>query len=282
MKKTLACFFLLLGQIVRLFPEQMSPELYGFFSILSSLAIPLFAYLFVLGYLKTSDQKGYFLRLLSLALIAHGLLLVSSSFFSAPIAIFALNPVLLLLLGFALLLGWELLLSVPLDRIASMRLLFANPQTKSTRFDLRIGNGLSSSMPTVSNSFQSCPAPFRCILGICFIALSVFLALLLPIPYGLMTLLSIFIFYAAQVYAPKDKVLWALLGYSVITAIFLLTHFVNTQELSYYGASIAAFFLCALPDNRKRPSSAFQYSFYLFYPLHLVILLLIKWCFFKT
>lgn len=244
--------------------------------VLGSLALPLFAYSFAQGFSRTRNAKNYFFRLLFLAFFTQTLLFFLLPITDIPYDSLPLNSVFSLLCAFLLLYGCELLFAIPPDRIGSLRLIVANAQTHSDRFDVRIGNGVRAGSDIPGIYIPVMPVGVQCTCGLGLIAASIIASFLIPVEYGILCVFSVLIFYIVEKRVPKNQSNWAFLGVLVLTLIYVFVTSRSTGTISLQGAGIAGIFLCYLPTREKRPSRAVQAAFYAFYPLHILVLLLLR------
>ncbi len=262
---------------IGLFFEDRLPSLVSLaFKVIGSLSLPLFAYLFALGFLKTKNAGNYFLRLVGCALVTQAIIffffpLSGLSFFYLP-----LNAVFSMICAFGLLYGCELLFSIPLDRIGSLHLIEENAHTHSDRYDVRIGCGKSVADRSPGVYIPHLPPAGIWVLALLLIVSSVTLAVFVPMEFGIFGVLTALLFYIIEKCVARNQISWIFFFFLALDLLYILISFAVTQTISVYGASIAAVFLCYLPGKSKRPSRVVQYSFYAFYPLHILALLLIR------
>jgi hypothetical protein len=275
MKKLLACVFMTFDHVGMYYRDLMPTNLYVLFRLIGCMAMPLFAHEFAVGFLRTRDTGKYFLRLAVFASLAQAILcmffpLSGSVWFPLP-----LNSLYVLLFGFGVLYGIEVLISKPPQKIASLRLINANAETKSDRFDLRIGEEDGTTRPL---GLRIPPWPFVTmqIISLSLIVLCVTLPVFIPMEYGLFGVLTVLMFYSVERWVSGSKAVAAFICFMILNFAFMLISYRSTGELDLRGASIAAVFLCFLPTSDKRPSRLVQYAFYLYFPLHILILMMIR------
>lgn len=280
MKKILACVFMTFDHVGMYYRDVIPSDIYVLFKLIGCMAIPLFAHEFAKGFLRTRDTGKYFLRLAILASLTQVILclffpLSGSVWFPIP-----LNSLYVLLFGFGILYGIEVLISKPPEIIATLRLINANADTKSDRFDVRIGEEDGTTRPL---GLRIPPWPFVTmqILSLSLIVLCFTLPVFIPMEVGLFGVLTVLIFYSVERWVSGSKPVAAFICFLILNFAFMLINFRSTGELDLRGASIAAVFLCFLPSPEKRPSRVLQYAFYVYFPLHLLILLLIRIFYFK-
>ncbi len=276
MKKLMACFFMVLNHIALYYADKLPPKLCIVFRVIGSLALPLFAYSFARGFFKTRNAGIYFLRLFALAMLTEAMITAVSPHVGLSATSFPLNSVFVLLCAFGLLYGCELLFAIPADRIGSLRLLEANAHTHSDRYDVRIGNGITAKSAEHSIRIPPLsPAGLFC-LAILIIVPSVLLAVFINSEYGLFGVLTALIFYFVEKSISKNRSTWAFFLFLGFDLVYTTIFYLCTRTLDPLGASVAAIFLCYLPEKKKRPSPFVSYAFYLFFPLHILVLLLLR------
>ena len=280
MKKLLACIFMTFDHVGMFYRDLIPSHLYVLFRLVGCMAMPLFAHEFAVGFLRTRDTGKYFIRLALFASLAQAILWLCfplSGLIQFPVP---LNSLYVLLFGFGILYGIEVLTSKPPEKIASLRLISANATTKSDRFDVRIGEESRTTRPV---GLRVPPWPFVTmqIVSLSLIVLCVTLPVFIPMEYGLFGVLTVLMFYSVERWVSGSKALAAFISFLILNFTFMLISYRSTGELDLQGASIAAVFLCFLPTSGKRPSRLVKYAFYLYFPLHLLILLLIRIIFFK-
>lgn len=279
MKKFLACFFMTFDHIGIYYRDLLPSNLYFLFRLIGCMAMPLFAHEFALGFLRTRDTGKYFIRLAvfaSLAQVVLWLLFPVSGFKQYPLP---LNSLYVLLFGFGILYGIEVLISKPPEKIASLRLINANADTKSDRFDVKIGHEDGPAHPA---GLRIPPWPFVTmqIFSLALIVLCITFPVFLPMEYGLFGVMTVLMFYSIERWVSGSKAIAAFVCFLILNFAFMLITLRNTGELDLRGASIAAIFLCFLPSSDKRPSRAVKYAYYVFFPLHFLLILLVRVFFF--
>lgn len=279
MKKFLACVFMTFDHVGIYFRGLIPSHLYILFRLIGCMAMPLFAHEFAIGFLRTRDTGKYFLRIAVFASLAQAILFLFFPLSGAVWFTLPLNALYVLLLGFGVLYGIEVLISKPPQKIASMRLINANAATKSDRFDLRIGEEDGSTRP-LGLRIPKWPFVTMQIISLSLIVLCITLPVFIPMEYGLFGVLTILMFYSIERWVTGSKAVAAFFCFMILNFAFMMISYRSTGELDLRGASIAAVFLCFLPWSDKRPSRPVQYAFYLYFPLHLLILMLLRiFCF---
>jgi len=275
-KKVLACFFMVIDHIGIYYADRLSTEVYFALRILGSLALPLFAYSFALGFLKSRNVGNYFLRLLSCALITQVILFLFLPLSGLSVFTIPLNAVFTMLCAFGLLYGCEILFSIPLDRIGSLHLIEANAQTHSDRYDVRIGNGHCAADASRGIYIPQLQPFVLFVMALLLIVIPVLLSIFLNMEFGIFGVLTVLLFYLIEKRVAKNQISWIFFCFLALDLLYILIYYAITRTISLEGASIASVFLCYLPVKNKRPSRAVQYAFYAFYPAHILVLLLIR------
>ena len=276
MKKLMACFFMVLNHIALYYADILPPKLRVVFEVIGSLALPLFACSFTRGFFRTRNAGIYFLRLFALAMITEAMITAVSQHVGLNASSFPLNSVFVLLCAFGLLYGCELLFAIPADRIGSLRLLEANAHTHSDRYDVRIGSGITAKSAEHTIRIPPLSPAGLFWLAILIIVPSVVLSVFLNSEYGLFGVLTALIFYSVEKIIPKNKSTWAFFLFLGFDLVYTTFFYLCTKTLNPLGASVGAVFLCYLPEKKKWPSPFVSYAFYLFFPLHILILLLLR------
>lgn len=258
------------------YSDRLPTKLYILLRVLGSLALPLFSYSFILGFCKSRSLINYFLRLLIFAFSTQIILFLLLPFTGIPNTSLPLNSLFSLLCAFALLYGCEMIFAIPPDMIGSLRLIVANAQTHSDRFDVRIGNGIRACPASSGIYIPELPVGVQFLCGIALIGAAITSTFLFPIEYGILCVFLVLILYLVEKRIAKNQSNWAFFGFLLLTLVYVTVVFLATGTIRVQGAGVAAIFLCYLPLREKRPSRAVQAAFYAFYPLHIIALLLIR------
>lgn len=267
---------MVIGHIGMYYADILPPTVSMTLRILGSLALPLFAYTLALGFMKTRNAGNYFLRLFSCAVITQAILFVFLPISGLSIFSFPLNAVFTMICAFGLLYGCELLFAIPVDRIGSLHLIEANAQTHSDRFDVRIGTGRSASDSGTGVYIPQLQPPVLFSLALLLIVASVLLSVFISMEFGIFGVLTALVFYLIEKCVTRNKSSWVFFCFLALDLLYILIYYAFSKTISVDGASIASVFICYLPVKNKRPTRAVQYFFYAFYPLHILILLLIR------
>ena len=272
-KKYLACALMVCDHIGLYYSDRLPAEIALTLRIIGSMCLPLFAYIFVSGFFRTSSPSRYFLRLAITASVTQGILYILLPIADLPYDISSGCSLYILPLSFFVLYGCELLFAIPPDMIGSLRLLEANADTHSHRYDVRIGSGKRPLRRIVTPEMT--PA-FRFILGGIMIISALLIIWTVPIEYSLFGLPIIVTFYLTEKMNPKNKVTISFLCFLITDILYSFYVFCCTGHYPQLAGCLAVFFLCyVLPEGRK-PSRIGKYAFYVFYPLHILLLLLLR------
>ena len=277
-KKLLGCLLLAIGNIGLLFRGILPDPVQEIFLFLGLLSIPIFAHALVIGFFRTRDSSAYFLRLTVVASLTQFIIYLYISRAGPGRPEIFLNPMYILLIGFGLIYGLEILIPCGPQRIASMRLLEANAQTKSDRFDVRVSSRDMIEWPD-GLKVPNWPIVTLQLFGISLVVFCLVLPIFLPIEHGLFGVLLIAIFYAIEKVVSGRKAIAAFFCMLMLVAAYTYLRYRLTGEFDPIGVSIATLFICYLSEKSRRPRRWLQYAFYAFFPFHILVLLLIR-CFF--
>jgi hypothetical protein len=276
--KLLACLFMLIDHAgVFLVPPSSYP-LYIAMRTVGRLAFPIFAYGIAVGFQRTRSPYRYLVRMTLWALITE-LLIKGTAFFADVSKADAWNRIdftqwtnVMVTFAFAILMlgGIEIGLRSFRDMIAGLRLVGATPGG-SQHIGVRFNPGGLSFPPLLGIP-----------LGIALVVLSFFAVVWLKSDYEIFGLLTVLVFYLPlRIWPPPaegadpcrlERRLAQGIGLVVVNIDNLLA---LAGKGFPYG--IETFCLLALPliwapwPDRK-PSRAFKYFFYVFYPVHFALL----------
>jgi len=267
---------MLIDHIGLYYEDKIPVPAYTLLRVVGSLSLPLYAYLFAANMLRTRNAWLYFLRILACAMVTQAILIMVLPFVGLSVCDFPLNSLYTLLCAFGVIYGCELLFAVPADRIGSLHLIKANAATQSDRYDVRIGSGLSSHAPRRGIYIPPLAPSALFWLAILIIAPSVLLSFLIRMEYGVFGVLTALLFYLVEKYPIKNKVTWAFFLFLALDMLYILFHYATTGMLSVHGAGIAAIFLCYLPMREKKQPAFVRNAYYVFFPLHILLLLLLR------
>lgn len=270
MLKLLACLFMVLDHIGYYFGFLLPPEIVLLLRTVGRLAFPIFAWSVARGFTRTRNPVRYFIRMSLFAILSEIVIRLANNI--AGLSSMNINVMATFALAIGLISGYRLAAHSYLDMIASLRPISPTPQTLPTppRYDVRVNIGGIELDPRIGFP-----------LGILMALLAVLAALWLQPDYELYGLSAVLLFYAIHDRVPeKDREKRAFQGFILLNIIFLPIH-IFLNHWSPDSAVLQCFAIVALPlcyrlDREKKPAPAMKYAFYLFYPLHILLLCLIR------
>ncbi len=278
MKRALAVVFLLIYHVGFYLTDRLPANLSVIFRIAGSLSLPLFLSLLADGFFRTRNTVSYLLRLFITAVISQALIFFLSPYCFLVRGVLPLNSLFTLVYGLLLMLGAEFIIqSVPRDRIGSLRLLAADVHNQSDRFDVRIGCGHTSLLPPQGLSPLHIPCSAALPIGLILTAGAVTLTVLIPTEAGLFGLLNAVFFYAAHRLNLRRLRLPILLSiYLLLCAAYTVPVMLMTGEIPPDWVAFAVVPICLLPEHTHPPKKVIRYALYAWYPLQILLLLLIR------
>lgn len=277
MKKYLACLFMIIDHIGLYYADMLPVNVYHCFRFIGSLALPLFMYCLVFGLLRTSSASKYFFRILSCAVSTQLMIQLAFPILGRTPLDLPLTDCFLLVIAFVLLYAYELMLAaIPGDRIGSLRLIEAAANTNSDRFDVRIGAGQVGHLKKPGIVIPSISGGGLFFLSILLIFLSLVLSILLPLEKAFWGILLASVFYLMERIRIRESRFRIALWFLLIAVIDFVITYLSTKQWSTNAFSLLAVIVCLLPNIEKKPIRAVQIFFYLFYPLHILALILLR------
>lgn len=273
-KKLLGCVLFAFGSVSAIFGEHLPGPVGLSFRLLGLMSIPIFVRSLITGFERTRNSGNYFLRLSLTASLAQLILFLFNRSLDGS-AGFSLNPMYALLIGFGLVYGLEILVPCGPRRIASMRLLEANAQTKSDRFDIRVSPQDLVEWPK-GMKVPNWPIAMLQLFGISLVVFCLALPFVLPVHLGVFIVLLVLVFYAVDKVVSGPNVAAAFLCMAMLLATYMFIQYRLTRELDPVGVSIATVFISYLPEKGRRPGRIAQYAYYAFYPVHILVLILVS------
>lgn len=280
MLKLLACLFMLLDHIGYYYADLLPGTLVVLLRTVGRLAFPIFAWSVARGYMLTRNAYIYFVRMSGFALFAE-IVIRWSNHLVNPRSDWLqpdwTNVLITFSLAIVLLAGYRLVRDSYLDMVASLRPIPAAPNTLPVppRFDVRINIGGICLDPRVGLP-----------LGLVAMAGALFAAEWLRTDYGWYGLMTVLGFYVAMHRVPEAE--WEVRSFlylSLINASFLIYRLAVERTPAYWAilqvVSILAIPVCMRFRTAKKPPLWLKYAFYLFYPLHILVLCLLRRWFFS-
>lgn len=270
MLKLLACLLMLIDHIGLFFASSLPDELVLFMRAAGRLAFPIFAWQLARGFTRTRNQASYFTRMAIFAFLAE--LVIKKAFALQGWPMDWSNVLFTFALAIGLLSGYQLATRSFHDMIASLKPVSPTPSTAPapSRFDVRINLGGITLDPRLG-----------LVLGSTMVVLAVVATILLKPDYGLFGLAAVLIFYLVQEnYPDRDQAGKAVQFFILLNALFVLLRIfllnwpVDWAILQLF--SILAVPLCGRLERNKRPPALVKYFFYLFYPLHIYLLSILR------
>ncbi len=274
MLKLLACVLMLIDHFGYFFIDFVPPQVYMAARALGRLSFPIFAYYVALGFRRTRSPFRYLLRMALFALVTEGILHYASSVtgFSFPP-----NVMVTFTTAIVFLIGSELAGRSWHDMVSTMKLVrsTAGPCSPGMDFPVRIlfnGTGLPPSVGLP--------------LGVVVAAAAIAVNLIVSPDYGIYGLLHVLIFHltAARIRVEdpdpacvsdlKNRtwtgILALNLAYLPFRVLFENVPF-DRALLQCLSVLAVALILAGWPD--RKPGLVAKYGFYVFYPLHIAILM---------
>ncbi len=283
--KIIACILMFFDHYAHLFSTTLSPELYFFIRLIGRLSFPAFAYLIVVGMRRSRDVRRYLCRLLFMALVTQGLFILTERIFQIDLwtnVLFTFAFALIGLIGIEFLLyGWPDMSLVM--RPVSVQGPAAEPPGD---FNMRVNlYGLSLQRRSAV------------MLGVFCLSLCFFLTWLLQPDYDIYGIISVFIFYffdsngrriheaelSSEIAPDTDSVSRSYMPMFLVFLIYNLLMSINNlyDNISVPYSFLQAFSSFAVPlfplaFTGQRPGFLAKYAFYFFYPLHIVLLVVLR------
>lgn len=280
--KWLALLLMTIDHIATYFDAALPDLLWCIFRGLGWMAVPLFGYALVLGYRRTRSILRYFLRLTIFAILTDVALHLMTKY---TVSFSFRNGLYTLSIGLIVILGYDFLTKSILDTVARLR-----PASQGGLKHQPMGDfGVRVNVKGIS-----LPTNVGILVGLALIGASVALILLLDPEYGFygvsMILLLHIIQSSIEPFSPTlskeishhNKTLF-FKGILVLSLIWIVIHLVLQNPDWQFGptqihkglqlaAPLAVFALPGLACEKK-PSTVVKYLFYVYYPLHLCLLM---------
>lgn len=270
MLKLLACLFMLIDHIGYYWQPWLPDGLAAAMRIIGRLAFPIFAFGVAHGYLRTRNPLIYFIRMSVFAVITEALL--RFTYVRAGLLWSGSNVLVTFALAIVMISGWRLATRASLDLIGGLRPITtgSDPSSPDPRYHVRLSPG-----GIELNRRIALP------LGILFILLPMLLALWLRPDYGLYGLVTVLIFFIVRERAEPERLYQrSLQAFIIVNTIFLPYRIFVEQVPADWAIlqtfSIAAILICEQVRDNRPPARWTKYLFYLFYPLHIIILIIMR------
>ncbi|MDD2578751.1 MAG: TraX family protein [Eubacteriales bacterium] len=270
MLKLLACLFMLIDHIGYYWQPWLPDGLASSMRIVGRLAFPVFAFGIAHGYLRTRNPLIYFIRMSVFAIITEFLLRTTYAW--AGLLWSGSNVLVTFALAIVMISGWRLASRSSLDVIGGLRPLPSGNHARddNPHFHVRLSPGGIEMDRRIALP-----------LGILFILLPMLLAIWLRPDYGLYGLVTVLVFYIVREQtAPERLYRRSLQAFIVVNAVFLPYRiFIEQVPVDWailQTFSIAAVLICEQIQDSRPPRRWTKYLFYLFYPLHIILLIVIR------
>lgn len=273
MLKLLACIFMLLDHIGFYFDSMLPPTIVILLRAVGRLAFPMFAWNVARGYSRTRKVPVYFFRMLSFAVISEFIIRFANSL--AGYKLPGTNVLVTFTLSIVLLAGYQIARYSWRDLVASMRPITAANGTAPVKpvahFNVRVNLGGIELDPKIGLP-----------LGIVMMLIAFLMAIWLQPDYdvyGLMTVLLFYIAFDKHDESEWEKRIWRLL--IPLNLLYMVYRIISQPGIAAWAViqlfSLLAIPLCLLNINEKKPPTWAKYAFYLFYPLHILLLAALKY-----
>jgi len=277
MLKLIACVLMLIDHIGYFFYDFLPQDIAVLARVAGRLAFPLFAYSVALGFRRTRSPLRYLLRMALFAAAAEGIIrgtAVWAGFAFAPNVLITFTSAILVLIGYDLATrSWH-------DCVATMKLArsAAAPGMPPLDYPVRIPFGDTGLTPATGLA-----------LGTLAGAAGLALVLILRPDYGVYGLLHVLVFHQTAARIPAEELsrdqidalrarTW--IGIAAVNLLFfpfrILVQHIGMDWALIQLVSMLALPLLFLRLPDPKPGLAVKYGFYLFYPLHIALLMLLS------
>lgn len=249
--------------------------------LIGRLSFPIFAYAIALGFLRTKNRTRYFLRMFLFACITQVMLAVTAYFthtgtFTNVMFTFSLAILMMAAAEF-------------LEK-TSASLLTGNSQSNATSNSKNGNEGKTSSSPQVEIYGHTISASLGSVLAIILVILIIGITNFFDPDYNIFGIFYVYIFYIIQKKIRKPGLTIAedrhalkvmivsILGLNLVWALFNISF--SSTAMYWILMEIFSVFsigILLLDKPRKKPARWEKYFFYIFYPAHLVLLMLLKY-----
>lgn len=280
MLKLIACALMLIDHVGYFFSDKLPPDVVLLMRAAGRLAFPLFAYGVALGLYRTRQPRRYLARMLLFAALAEAIIHCTgqlTGFWFSP------NVLITFACAILVLTGCEWATRSWYDCVATMKLArspaAAGGLPGASDYHVRISPGTTGLSPATGMA-----------LGVLAVLAGLIACLLIQPDYGLYGLAHVVVFHrtAARLTAGEAQNdpaaartlrnrTWV--GILVVNLLFfpirVLVQHVALEWAFLQLLSVLAVPLLFLPWPDRRPRPAAKYAFYLFYPLHIALLMLV-------
>jgi hypothetical protein len=271
--KFLACLFMLIDHIGFYYYDFMPEWAYTVFRAVGRLAFPIFAWYIARGYSRTRNILFYFLRLAAFAVVSELIIRFAHSLlgFSLP----GTNVLVTFALSIVLLAGYQIARYSWLDVVAGMKPVPAASGTLPVKrmpsnFNVRINLGGIELDPRIGLP-----------LGSLMMFISFLATIWLNPDYEIYGLLTVFLIYLAinrHDETDWEKRIWLFL---LPLNLAFMAYRIQTGQAQPAWAVMQLFSMMSIPLfmlslKEKKPPLPLRYAFYLFYPLHILLLCWLK------
>lgn len=232
--------------------------------------MPIFAWYIARGYRRTRNPVLYFARIAVFALFSEAALRLVHAWGSLSWP--SMNILVTFTLAIVFIAGYHVASHSWLDMVASLRPVSPTASTlpTSSRYDVRINLGGIELSPKAG-----------VLLGSVMIAAAIVATIWLNPDYSLYGVLTVGVFYIVlDRIREEDQERRSFQLFILLNAAFLLYR-IFAASVPFDWAVLQCFSVAAVPvcyriSEGKRPPWPVKYAFYLFYPVHIILLVLIR------
>lgn len=249
--------------------------------LVGRLAFPIFAYSIALGFLRTRSRTLYFWRMFLFACITQAMLTVTA---------YLTNTGTFTNVMFTFSLAILMMASAELFEKSSMALITGKSIVSESVDKQNESDGRNLSLPRVEIYGHTIPASLGSVIAIVLIILIIGVTSYFDPDYNIFGIFYVYIFYIIQKKIRKPGLTLAedryalkimmvsILGLNVVWALFNIGF---SSTAAYWALmeifSVFSIGILLLDKQRQKPARWEKYFFYIFYPAHLVLLMLLKY-----
>ncbi len=270
MLKLLACLFMLIDHIGYYFEEFLPAPVYLMLRIIGRLAFPIFAWSVALGCHKTRNPLRYFLRMSVFAILTEVLIRFLNQLSGSRY--YPTNVMITFALAIVLVFGYQMATRSGRDMIASLRPISPLGDSIHPKLHYHVRINLGG---------IELDSRFGLALGILMILVSIAATVWLEPDYSLYGLASVLIFFVVQERVKEGHQFKSSLQYfALMNLVYLAIQIVSYGPAYFLYGLIQCVSIGAVPiiyslASSKRPGMVMKYFFYIFYPGHILILVLL-------